>query len=66
MDIASLSMSMSQNNLMSAVGTKMLSNSIDLMESQNAMLADTISATATPSLESLVYPTQGTAIDITV
>ena len=65
MDIAQLSMDMSQNRVMSAVGTAMLSKSMDLVSSEMDMMSQTMSAT-TPSLESLVYPTQGTQIDMRV
>lgn len=66
MDIAGLSLNMSQYNSMSAVGTSMISKSMDLMETQGAMIADSLAKAPSPSLESLVYPTQGTHIDTTV
>ena len=65
MDIAQLSMSLSQNQIMSAVGTAMLGKTLDLMEGQ----ADAFTASVdmnSPSLESLVYPTSGTMIDVRV
>ena len=65
MDIAELSMSLSQNSLLSAVGTTMLGNTIDLMEELAEAFAQSIDMNA-PSLESLVYPTSGTSIDLRV
>ena len=67
MDIAEISMSLSQNQLMSAVGTAMLGKTIDLVEGQSQALAESMSMSMnTPSLESLVYPTSGTMIDMRV
>ncbi|SFO09937.1 Putative motility protein [Pseudobutyrivibrio sp. JW11] len=63
MDIAEISMSLSQNQLMSAVGTAMLGKTLDLVEGQGQALAESMN---TPSLESLVYPTSGTMIDVRV
>ena len=65
MDIAEISMSLSQNQLMSAVGTAMLGKTLDLVEGQGHALAQSMSMN-TPSLESLVYPTSGTMIDVRV
>lgn len=65
MDIASLSMGMSQNKIMTAVNTAMLDKTLDLAEAQTSMLTESMAATS-PSLESLVYPTMGTQIDMTV
>lgn len=65
MDIAEISMSLSQNQLMTAVGTAMLGKTIDLVEGQSQALAESMSMN-TPSLESLVYPTSGTMIDMRV
>lgn len=65
MDIASLSMGMSQNKIMTAVNTAMLDKTLDLAVAQTSMLTESMAA-ASPSLESLVYPTMGTQIDITV
>lgn len=65
MDIAEISMSLSQNQLMSAVGTAMLGKTLDLVEGQSQALAQSMSMN-TPSLESLVYPTSGTMIDVRV
>ncbi|MBP5325287.1 MAG: YjfB family protein [Pseudobutyrivibrio sp.] len=65
MDIAQISMNLSQNKLMSAVGTSMLSKSLDLAEGQAQMLAEGMNMNS-PSLESLVYPTSGTSIDLRI
>ncbi len=65
MDIAEISMSLSQNQLMTAVGTAMLGKTIDLVEGQAQALADGMDMNS-PSLESLVYPTSGTMIDVRV
>ncbi len=65
MDIAEISMSLSQNQLMSAVGTAMLGKTLDIVEGQ----ADALTASMnmnTPSLESMVYPTSGTMIDMRI
>ena len=65
MDIAEISMNLSQNQLMSAVGTAMLGKTMDLMEGQAQSFTEGINMNA-PSLESLVYPTSGTAIDMRI
>ncbi|MCR5415858.1 MAG: YjfB family protein [Pseudobutyrivibrio sp.] len=66
MDIAELSMSLNQNRIMSAVGTAMLGKTLDLVEGQADMMTDTMGSMNTPSLESLVYPTSGTQIDMRI
>ena len=65
MDVAEISMNLSQNKLMSAVGTSMLSKSLDLIEGQVTMLTEGMDMNS-PYLESLVYPTSGTAIDLRI
>ena len=65
MDVAEISMNLSQNKLMSAVGPSMLSKSLDLIEGQVTMLTEGMDMNS-PSLESLVYPTSGTAIDLRI
>ncbi len=65
MDIAEISMSLSQNQLLNAVGTAMLGKSIDLMEGQVQAFTESMNMNS-PSLESLVYPTSGTSIDMRV
>lgn len=42
MDIAALSVEMAQSKVLSSVGTAMLSNTLDLMESQGATVASMI------------------------
>lgn len=65
MDIAEISMNLSQNQLMSAVGTAMLGKTLDLVEGQAQALTQSMNMNS-PSLESLVYPTSGTMVDIRV
>lgn len=65
MDIAEISMSLSQSQLLNEVGTTMLGKSLDLMEGQAQAFAKAMDMNA-PSLESLVYPTSGTSIDLRV
>ncbi|MCR5580307.1 MAG: YjfB family protein [Pseudobutyrivibrio sp.] len=65
MDIAEISMNLSQNQLMTAVGTAMLGKTIDLVEGQATALTEGMNMNS-PSLESMVYPTSGTAIDVRV
>ena len=65
MDITELSMSLSQNKLLTAVGTAMLGKTLDVMEGQAQLFTEGIDMSA-PSLESLVYPTSGTMIDMRV
>ena len=65
MDISELSMSLSQNKLLTAVGTAMLGKTLDVMEGQAQLFTEGIDMNA-PSLESLVYPTSGTSIDLRV
>lgn len=65
MDIAEISMNMSQNQIMSAVGTAMLGKTLDLVEGQTELLTEGINMNS-PSLESLVYPTSGTMVDMRI
>ena len=65
MDISELSMSLSQNNVLSAVGTAMLGKTSDVMEGQAQAFSEGINMSA-PSLESLVYPTSGTVVDMRI
>lgn len=65
MDIAEISMNLSQGSLMNAVGTAMLSKSLDLVEGQAEAFTASMDMNA-PSLESLVYPTSGTSIDMRI
>lgn len=65
MDIAEISMSLSQNQLMSAVGTAMLGKTLDIVEGQADVLTASMDMNS-PSLESMVYPTSGTMIDMRI
>ncbi|MCR4695091.1 MAG: YjfB family protein [Pseudobutyrivibrio sp.] len=65
MDITELSMNLSQGKVMNDVATAMLSKTMDMVEGQAQMFAEGIDM-ASPSLESLVYPTSGTQIDLRV
>ena len=65
MDIAEISMNMSQNQIMSAVGTAMLGKTLDLVEGQTELLTEGMNMNS-PSLESLVYPTSGTMVDLRI
>lgn len=65
MDIAQISMNLSQGSLMNAVGTTLLGKAIDMSQEQADFFTDSMNMNS-PSLESLVYPTSGTAIDIRV
>mgnify|MGYP002623898470 FL=1 len=66
MDITELSMSLSQNRILSAVGTAMLGKTLDLVEGQADMMTESMAGNSSPSLESLVYPTSGTQIDMRI
>ncbi len=66
MDITELSMSLSQNRILSAVGTAMLGKTLDLVEGQADMMTESMASNSSPSLESLVYPTSGTQIDMRI
>jgi len=65
MDVSEISMSLSQNQLMSAVGTTMLGKTLDLVEGQAELFTKAMDMNS-PSLESLVYPTSGTMIDMRI
>ena len=65
MDVSEISMSLSQNQLMNAVGTTMIGKTLDLMEGQAELFTKAMDMNS-PSLESLVYPTSGTAIDLRI
>lgn len=63
MDIAALSMAMSQMNIGNEFGTAMLSKSLDSMETEGAGLVKMIDAAA---MERSVNPAIGGNIDISV
>ena len=66
LDVVGLAMSMSQQKVMSSVGAALLSNALDNTESMGANMASMINSAPAPSLESMVNPNMGTAIDMTV
>lgn len=63
MDIASLSMNLAQNNLMSNVGTAMLSKSIDQAKMTGNTVDELLDSSA---LELSVNPDIGSNIDIRI
>lgn len=63
MDIASLSMSMAQTNVLSDVGTAMLAKSKEQAEVVSASLTEMIDSAA---MERSVYPELGGNIDVSV
>ena len=63
MDIASLSMSMAQTNVLSDVGTAMLAKSMEQAEVVSASLTEMIDSAA---MERSVYPELGGNIDVSV
>lgn len=63
MDIASLSMGLAQSNLLTDVGTAMLSKSLDMATEQGESIVSLLDASA---LERSVNPDIGANIDILV
>lgn len=63
MDIAALSMAMSQEKIMSDVGTAMLSNALDLQEEVGSEVVEMIDSAA---MERSVNPSVGQVMDISV
>ena len=63
MDIAALSMAMSQEKLMSEVGTAMLKNALDLQEDVGSEVVEMIDSAA---MERSVNPSVGASVDISV
>lgn len=63
MDIASLSMTLSQNKVMSDVGVALLSNSLDMADNLSENVSDMIDAVPSPSLSPVGV---GDNIDITI
>lgn len=63
MDIPALSMSMSQSNLLTDVGTAVLAKTMDQAEAVSASLTDMLDAAA---MELSVNPAVGGNIDISV
>ncbi|MBQ9119560.1 MAG: YjfB family protein [Lachnospiraceae bacterium] len=65
MDIAALSMSMAQTNVMTQVGTAVLAMGLDTIEQTGAGVVDLISE-STQAMERSVNPNLGGNIDILV
>lgn len=66
MDIARLSMDLSQTQLLNNVGFAMMAKTMDMAEAQGEMTAELISSMPSPSLESLVNPAIGGNIDLAI
>ena len=63
MDIAALSMAMSQEKVMNEVGTAMLKNALDVQEDVGAEVFEMIDSAA---MERSINPSIGNAVDISV
>lgn len=63
MDIASLSMGLSQSKLLTSVGTAVLSNTLDTAQDAGAAMTEMLDASA---MEHSVYPELGGNIDVMV
>lgn len=63
MDIAALSMAMSQEKIMSDVNTAVLRNAIDMQEDVGAEVVEMIDSAA---MERSINPSVGSTIDISV
>lgn len=66
MDIAGLSMAMSQSKALGDIGTAVLSKQLDNMEIAGSQMAASLAAMPSPSLESMVLPGVGGNIDMLV
>ncbi len=66
MDIAGLSMAMSQNDTMTQVGAAMMGKQLDTMDTMAGGLIASMNAMPSPSLESMVNPAVGQSIDLLV
>lgn len=66
MDIAELSMNMSQTRIMQDFGIAMLDKQLSATEQIGDLLATSMNAMPSPSLESMVHPSIGGNIDILV
>ena len=64
MDIAMLSMNMSQSRMMNEVGTAVMAMQMDAFEDLGANMIETMKSM--PSLESMVNPAIGGNIDIAI
>lgn len=63
MDIAALSMSLAQTNLLSNVGTALLSNTLNQVQCNGNAITEMLDASA---MERSIYPELGVNIDIMV
>ena len=63
MDIAGLAMNIAQTNLLSDVGTAMLSKSLDMAETMGASMTELLDSAA---MERSVNPDLGANIDISI
>lgn len=61
MDIAALSMNLAQTNLLSDVGTAVLSNTLEQAQSAGSAMTEMLDASA---MERSVYPELGANIDV--
>ena len=66
MDIAGLSMAMSQSRMMTELGTKVLAMNLNTLDGMGEALTASMDAMPSPSLESMVNPAVGGNIDIAV
>lgn len=66
MDIAGLSVHMIQSDALQQVGIAVLDKQISTAENMGSMIAESISAMPSPSLEALANPAVGNSIDILV
>ena len=66
MDIARLSMNMSQAQTLQNVGVAVLDQALDTQKMQSQGMAEIINSAPSPSLETLVNPSIGRNIDLTI
>ncbi|MCR5144860.1 MAG: YjfB family protein [Lachnospiraceae bacterium] len=66
MDIARLSMNMSRSQTLQNVGVALLDNALEVQKIQDQGIVDMIESAPSPSLETLVNPSVGQHIDLTV
>ncbi len=66
MDIAGLSMGISQMNVGTEIGARLLSKNLDTIDQMGAAMINTMNSMPSPSLESMVNPAVGGHIDMAV
>ena len=66
MDIAALSMGLSQNQIQNAVGIAVLSNAMDQSRAQGAQMASMIASVPTSAMELSVNPDVGGSFDMRI